>query len=89
MMVTALIHIHFPMTLLALGLLFGLGVVTKVHAQSPVYGQCGGIVSWILKTEWIDIELFARVGLVQRLAPQDPVVLSLTLVWNPVIFLCE
>ncbi|KAF8180388.1 glycoside hydrolase family 5 protein, cellulose binding module 1 [Pholiota molesta] len=31
------------MTLFAVGLLFGLGVVTKVHAQSPIYGQCGGI----------------------------------------------
>ncbi|KDR72633.1 hypothetical protein GALMADRAFT_158823 [Galerina marginata CBS 339.88] len=29
------------MTLLAIGLLFGLGAVS-VHAQAPLYGQCGG-----------------------------------------------
>ena len=35
------------MSLIAIGLLFGLGVVTGVHAQAvaPVYGQCGGTVS--------------------------------------------
>ncbi|KAF9482685.1 cellulase-domain-containing protein [Pholiota conissans] len=27
---------------LAFGLLFGLGVVSRVNAQSPLYGQCGG-----------------------------------------------